>query len=468
MAKQIKVIKCPNCGSVQKTEIRPEHYRCDNCQTEYFLDNDDINININHHNSPIKPINIFTHYSTLKIVLASIVVILLVIVFTLLFKRKSTNPPSQNVVSQVQNTPSPNGVDHHPTQSKIIEAPKKFQTRYEYCSTIIAEDKAYVLALEDHLYAYNDHHFVFTIYDLMSNKSIKEQPIDKLSTDKFGQVKWSYLDFSDDKTYFITNNNTIFLLDKINYKLDNITQSLLNNHPDYQTGLASVTISQTTSGNAFHILTNDGKKIYYYPLIDEVYADNYDFQMLKNRPKRAPDDTQKHTAYDFANRYGEDNKLIQFTYISYDGKPHLSIRSANVGDDRLAEYGKHTDNNSAYDIVIDSAYRHNKLVTVLDHKNLTPDRLYFDPSILYSDSDTLIIKTKVNAAPGANYNYQRIDIKSGKVIWTLSDEVFTMQKIIPYGDNFIVTQNCSQYAIISAKGNLIKRITLNDENNHNH
>lgn len=462
MAKQIKVIKCPNCGSVQKTEIKPEHYRCDNCQTEYFLDNDDINIHIHHQNRPTKPINVFTHNPTLKIVLASIGVIVLVTVFTLLFKRQSDNPPSQNRVSQVQNTPSSSGVNSPPTTAKITEVPKKFHTQYEYCSTIIDKDKAYILTLEDHSYAYNDHHFFFTIYDLTSNKSIKEYPIDKLSTDKFGQVKWSYLDFSNDKTYFVANNNTIFLLDKINAKLDNITPSLLHNHPDYQTGLASVTISQTTSGNAFHILTNDGKKIYYYPLIDEVYVDNYDFQMLKNRPKRAPDDTREHTTYDFANRYGEDNKLIKFTYVSYDGKPHLSIRSANVGDEKLTEYGKHTDSNTAYDIVIDSAYRHNKLVTVMNHKNLTPNRLYFDPSILYSDNHILIIKTKANAAPGANYNYQQIDIEHGKVIWTLSDELFTIKEITPYGENFIAKQDCNQYAIISANGSLIKRITLKD------
>ncbi|WP_019946820.1 SHOCT domain-containing protein [Hymenobacter aerophilus] len=45
MAKSIKALKCPQCGSTQKTQVRPEHFRCDNCGTEYFLDNDDININ---------------------------------------------------------------------------------------------------------------------------------------------------------------------------------------------------------------------------------------------------------------------------------------------------------------------------------------------------------------------------------------------------------------------------------------
>ena len=40
MATEIKAIKCPQCGSSQKTEIRPRYYRCTSCQTEYFLDDD--------------------------------------------------------------------------------------------------------------------------------------------------------------------------------------------------------------------------------------------------------------------------------------------------------------------------------------------------------------------------------------------------------------------------------------------
>ncbi|KKX48921.1 hypothetical protein [Sphingobacterium sp. IITKGP-BTPF85] len=48
MAKQIKALKCPHCGSVKKQNIKEDHYICNNCGTEYFLDNDDINVNVKH------------------------------------------------------------------------------------------------------------------------------------------------------------------------------------------------------------------------------------------------------------------------------------------------------------------------------------------------------------------------------------------------------------------------------------
>ena len=45
MAKSIKAIECPKCGSTQKTAVRPDVFRCESCGTEYYLDNDDINVN---------------------------------------------------------------------------------------------------------------------------------------------------------------------------------------------------------------------------------------------------------------------------------------------------------------------------------------------------------------------------------------------------------------------------------------
>jgi hypothetical protein len=43
MAKQIKLIQCPKYGSTDKTEIKPDHFKCNSCSTEYYLDNDDVN-----------------------------------------------------------------------------------------------------------------------------------------------------------------------------------------------------------------------------------------------------------------------------------------------------------------------------------------------------------------------------------------------------------------------------------------
>lgn len=38
MSKQIKALKCSQCGSVKKQKVKEDHYVCNNCGTEYFLD----------------------------------------------------------------------------------------------------------------------------------------------------------------------------------------------------------------------------------------------------------------------------------------------------------------------------------------------------------------------------------------------------------------------------------------------
>ena len=48
MAKEINAIKYPDCCSVTKIELKPDFYKCSSCQTEYFLDDNDVNINYNH------------------------------------------------------------------------------------------------------------------------------------------------------------------------------------------------------------------------------------------------------------------------------------------------------------------------------------------------------------------------------------------------------------------------------------
>lgn len=455
MAKQIKVIKCPNCGSTQKTELKPDHYRCDNCQTEYFLDSDDININVNHKNmsTPIAN-NIFGNVSTQRLVI--IIAAIFVIGVSIVVAIKLT----ESKKTLVYTSPTYNQGKVAPTNITAATVEKKYQLNYKFCSTVLVQDKPYILTLEDHVYSGNEHKFYFMVYDLLNNKNIKQDALDTMAVDRNNLIKLEHLDFTDKKTYLVANNKLVYLLDKTNVKLNDVTPSLLNNHPQYQTGIASVTLAHTTSGDALHILTNDGKKIYYYPLIDEVYLDDYDFQMVKNRPKRPPADTSTHLAFRFAERYGEDYKLIKYAFISVDGEDHFLASSARVGDFKQdGTSAKHTDADSAYNLQNQS----NLTAQIVSHQNLTPGRLYFDPTIIYFDDDRLIIKTKVNAAPDANYNYQQIDITNGNVIWTLSGDDINIKQILPYQGGFITQQNCDRYTILDTGGNIKQSITLNKE-----
>jgi len=89
MAKSIKAIKCPHCGSIKVSTIRPDYYKCDSCGTEFFLDSDDININHNYN----YPRNNPEQYKAVRIVLFAVVgfiaLMFIIGVLSSIFSKKS-------------------------------------------------------------------------------------------------------------------------------------------------------------------------------------------------------------------------------------------------------------------------------------------------------------------------------------------------------------------------------------------
>ena len=48
MAKTIRPILCPQCGSPAKTSLGTDRFRCQACQTEYYLDSDEVVVTVRH------------------------------------------------------------------------------------------------------------------------------------------------------------------------------------------------------------------------------------------------------------------------------------------------------------------------------------------------------------------------------------------------------------------------------------
>lgn len=464
MAKQIKVIKCPNCGSVEKSEIKPEHYRCDNCNTEYFLDNDDINVNIKYQNKTVKNYFEESNKKAFIIIICTIVfIVVLISIISVSFNSKPSNYQKINTTPQQTKASSINT-----TVSPPVEQQNSLQSvNYDYCSLEIVDNKPYIISIVKREYSksfQSKSKYYFVVHDLLANKIIQEQELDKLKQDSssFNNIDWHYYDFSKNQTYLVANKSIVFLLNKNNFTLTNVTSSLLNNYPQYNTGIASVniTIAQGSPEHTFHILTDDGKKIYYYPLHDKAYIDNNDFYMeIKNFG--VPDDTSEHTGFGFAEKYGDNFKLIKFAFVSPDGQNHYTITSANVGDNKPDAPGKYENEESAYYFY--TIHEHSPSYQLISHQNLTPNRVYFDPKIVYYDDKTLIIKTKASANPSSHYNYQQLDINDGKVLWTLSDEQIKIKEIIPYKDGFIAKQSCGEYVMIGSNGTVTQKIVLTKE-----
>ena len=252
MAKNIKAIKCPNCGSIKKTEIKTDYFRCLNCDTEYFLDNDDINININH-----IPYQDFSGATVAKKNTQRVVIIAVVAVLILFIVANA-------VISSFSN-------------NTTIPAYKP-DDKYEYYSGEIvyqnpATGKAVFMRMgreniidENNNIDYINVHAVFI--DPVTKKQIKDQLIFERKR-RLDDHQSLFESFQDGTIYMTYSDEKLFTLDRKGNKLIDVTKSLFNSHPELSAGLATISLRS----EYFDLLTNDGNKYFFVPNGDLLTSD---------------------------------------------------------------------------------------------------------------------------------------------------------------------------------------------------
>lgn len=339
MAKNIKAIKCPHCGSIQKTEIYKHFYRCNSCQTEYFLDDNDVNININHNHrgsaSPVpQPAN------ARKVVVGAVVVAVLFLLMTVfsLFNKTSTT--------------SAIGTEREKNEFSYSE-------NYVYTNT--ATGKAVLLRMgreqlvgKDRSYDFVNAHAIYI--DPISKAQLKDQVLFKRIRRLAGYTS-NFEELSNGDVYMQYNEQSYFKLNRENNTLVDVTNTLLQKHPEASSGIAKLGMY----GQYWDLLTNDGKKFYYWPLSDKLFTEYKDIEAEKEA-----------TA------------------------PRVTFGISN--DDRLMKFDRTSGS--------------------LVEKDMDPGRKYFDPEIILQGNDYLILRVNTTAAPQSPTHLQSIDVNTGKVLWT--------------------------------------------------
>lgn len=245
MAKNIKAIKCPNCGSIKKTEIKTDHFRCLHCDTEYFLDNDDINININHtpYQGSQQPDT--AKRNTTAVVIATILISLVLFLVVKNFNRNST-------------------------ESTSAESEKE---KYDYYgSEIVYQNintgKAVFLRLgregivgKDNSVDYVNTHVAFI--DPISKKQFKDDLVFERIR-RLDDYFSTFEVFQDGTIYMTYPGEKLFTVDRKNDKLVDVTKTIFSKHPEMSSGIAKITLND----DYFDLMTNDGQKYYYVPKVD--------------------------------------------------------------------------------------------------------------------------------------------------------------------------------------------------------
>ncbi len=252
MSKEIKSIICPQCGSTDKENLQNQHYRCENCRTEYYLDSDDIHIIHYHRNYDAETIS-RPHSDRILIKTKLSILILVFLTVAFLFYNSHLFTIFQS-----------NKVSEQSKQMDTVVFSDRDSFLYKNKDNII---KILVLGL------YKDKQTEqFELYAKYYNKDGK---LDKKQTFEKGYLYSDSVSFKHTtlgNIYAVVNNKRLLKLDKGSERLEDITPSL-ETLGELNSGI--VTIESYTYDDYIKILNRSGKTFYYYPDLAVIKLDNH-------------------------------------------------------------------------------------------------------------------------------------------------------------------------------------------------
>ncbi|TJZ61508.1 hypothetical protein FAZ15_09975 [Sphingobacterium olei] len=442
MAKRVTALKCPQCGSVKKQAIKEDHYICNNCDTEYFLDNDDININVNHKHSgidrsPAKPID----PKKAAIIAIGIAVVFFAFVINLMFSNDSNSNATAN---------SPNYSDRI----------------YDQMAYSDKNGNPIILLSVERSYRGDSNtadETILVFYDPINKKVLGQQS---------PSTKWAdsptlyYRTFSDGKIYLIPDKTSrLYTVDTHAHKLVDVTDQIFNPVQAFSSGIATLDFAMNNFGDCLQVMTNDGKEFYYYPLADKAYIqDDREFKTDSEKLTSVPVGAQEQPHFIFSEKsseYEEPIQLIKYWIKEKDGFPTRLAFSPTWGSTMNVVNGKAIHRKKLFPGYLERITR---------FEDISPERMYFEPEIVYNKDNKLYIKTLPNANPENKPLLQKIDTESGEVLWTykLSDRYVNLNRVSVFqnGIGFYISNTGpdrkAMYILLSDKdGQPMNEVDLN-------
>ncbi len=435
MAKQIKVVKCPQCGSVKNTEIKEDFYKCSNCGTEFFLDNDNINVNVNNTYSPPK-----TNVKPLAIVGVFIGFLFFLMIFSGLFKHSSVS------------------TDSIKSDKNYSERVSDFSYAFDNPST---NNLSLVFIIKREYSTRNE--IIVRFYDPLNGKILNDVIMPEWKDSPGVRIR----KFSNGKVYFTANQsinylNKIYELDEKNQTVKDVTNEMISGYPELSSGLAEARIIDSDEGDGFSLTTNNGDKYYFYPIIKGLYKDYNPYNQAEAKMGRSTE------AIYYAITEKTEEHPSQLLKIWYQMTPGYPICIKKPSWSHSDTYYGNPPKNPNYDKSF-IKYFFQWCSGITHFVDLTPDRLYFDAEVIAYDQANLYIAGKPNANKSTDPFVQKIDINNGKVLWTYnlphSDLIASAYRDFFIYHNGIVFQtfpsNSRLIIILDNNGKAVKELELN-------
>ena len=387
MPTHIKALKCPQCGSTRATKISEDHYRCDSCSTEFYLDPDDITI---HHKVETKPApNTFLR-RLLLIILAPAAFFSLITIGLIVWGS-----------SREETSRKGDGEEH---MSYACERLMAFSSTAGRPIVVLCG-----AARRDGSTGDWDHAKGFMyFFDGETYEIIKKLEL----PDVTGRVSVTDARQFEDGTYYVVlNKKRLFAIDRSTLDVKEIHGEDYK-LPELSEGFGKLALYFHEYGDALEIETNLGKKFVYYPIANKLYTDQSIFKAYKDKLP-AP---QLRTHFTFSEQMtGSDYKDEQIQLVRYQTLEQLGYPR------RTPHFGWENDRHSYYPKKIFVSQYFAEESRLQSYEDFTPGAYYFSPTVLYESDDQILISFKPTAAADAKKMLRCLDAQTGQVLWSCSE-----------------------------------------------
>ena len=387
MPTHIKALKCPQCGSTRATKISEDHYRCDSCSTEFYLDSDDITI---HHKVETKPApNTFLR-RLLLIILAPAAFFSLITIGLIVWgsSREETS----------------RGESGEERMSYACEQLMAFSSTagrpiVVLCGAARRDDSS---GDWDHAKG------IMYFFDGETYEIIKKLEL----PDVTGRVSVTDARQFEDGTYYVVlNEKRLFAIDRSTLDVKEIYGEDYK-LPEFSEGFGKVALYFHEYGDALKVETNLGKKFVYYPIANKLYTDQSIFKAYEDKLP-AP---KLRTRFTFSEQMmGSDYMDEQIQLVRYQTLEQLGYPR------RTPHFGWENDRHSYYPKKIFVSQYFVEESRLQSYEDFTPGAYYFSPTVLYESDDQILISFKPTAAADAKKMLRCLDAQTGKVLWSCSE-----------------------------------------------
>jgi len=430
MAKQIKAIKCPQCGSTQVDGTGEDRYRCRSCSTEFWLDSDDITIHHKHEYvgmpTPTMGEDFLKKHKRWVYLISAGFVLLFFFGSTL----SSLCSRETMVTSNVRDLlPSSSIYDRYQWD---LEGLFSFIDRKGNPILMTWGKREPMVGRSES----KDGYFALSV-DPDTKKIVKSQAMPEVKEIKSAEAR----ELSDGRLYLIINKQKLYEINRTTYELREVTPA--EDFPQIEElskGIAEIDF-YSADEEGLSLMTNLGKKYVLYPIIGKLYSDKTIWQQFSITPPNA----STYTAFTFSSndRIDYPDELIQLVKYQYRwqvGYPQDEPRFGWQKD--YGGSGIFTDRSPYKKVfVLDWTRERSRLVS---YQDFTPDAYYFSPKVLHYDAEQVLIAFRPTIASDSPYTYQCLDARTAEVKWTLQEEAssgsrLSVSRALRYKGGYLLT-----------------------------